>query len=452
MPFIQLFLCLLAASADVEWRVNGGENNIRYSPLTQITRENVAQLKVAWSYDSHDAFKDSEMQSNPIVIDGVLYATTPKLRVIALDAATGREIWAFDPSGGAAAQRRYRHRGVTVYQDRVFFTHRNFLWALDRKTGKPIPSFGSEGHIDLREGLDRPVEKMSVSASSPGVIFEDMIILGSTVPETLPGSPGHIRAFDTKTGKLRWIFHTIPRPGEFGYDTWSKDSYQISGGANAWAGLSVDAKLGMVFAATRLRVVFDFYGANRIGDNLFANCVLALDARTGRRIWHFQGASARYVGSRLSRRPQPRHRHARRQAGRRRRADHQHRLRFRARSQDRQAALSHQISERPRLQTRWRKALHRAAVPRQAAALHAPGFHRSDGHQPHAGSARRRPQAIPRARFQRHVYAGEPARHDPFPRHRWRRRGMGRRMAYDPESGIALRREFERAAPGSFAW
>jgi quinoprotein glucose dehydrogenase len=275
-------------AADVQWPVNGGPDNIRYSPLTQINRENVGQLKVAWSYDSHDAFKDSEMQSNPIVVDGVLYATTPKLRVMALDAETGREIWTFDPSGGAAPQRRYRHRGVTVYQDRVFFTHRNFLWALDRKTGKPIPSFGSEGHIDLREGLDRPVEKMSVSASSPGVIFEDMIIMGSTVPETLPGSPGHIRAFDTKTGKLRWIFRTIPRPGEFGYDTWSKDSYLVSGGANAWAGLSVDAKLGMVFAATG-SASFDFYGANRIGDNLFANCVLALDARTGKRVWHFQG-------------------------------------------------------------------------------------------------------------------------------------------------------------------
>jgi quinoprotein glucose dehydrogenase len=279
--------CCLRAG-DVEWPVNGGVNNIRYSPLTQITRENVGRLKVAWSYDSKDAFKDSEMQSNPIIVDGVLYATTPKLRVIALNAATGKEIWAFDPSGSAAAQRRYRHRGVTVYQDRVFFTYRNFLYALNRKTGAPIPSFGNEGRIDLREGLDRPADKLSVSASSPGVIFEDMLIMGSTVPETLPGSPGFIRAFDTKTGKLRWVFRTIPRPGEFGYDTWSKDSYKISGGANAWAGLSVDAKLGMVFAATG-SASFDFYGANRVGDNLFANCVLALDAHTGRRIWHFQG-------------------------------------------------------------------------------------------------------------------------------------------------------------------
>ncbi len=284
--FLGIVCCIQAG--DVEWPVNGGPNNIRYSPLTQITRENVGALEVAWSYDSKDAFKDSEMQSNPIVVDGVLYATTPKLRVVALNAATGQEIWAFDPSGGAAAQRRYRHRGVTVYQDRVFFTYRNFLYALNRQTGKPIPSFGTEGRIDLREGLDRPIERMSVSASSPGVIFEDMLIMGSTVPETLPGSPGFIRAFEAKSGKLRWVFRTIPRPGEFGYDTWSKESYKISGGANAWAGLSVDARLGMVFAATG-SASFDFYGANRIGDNLFANCVIALDARTGRRIWHFQG-------------------------------------------------------------------------------------------------------------------------------------------------------------------
>src|SRR6202021_1429829 len=155
------------------------------------------------------------------------------------------------------------------------------------QTGKPIPSFGTEGRIDLREGLDRPIERMSVSASSPGVIFEDMLIMGSTVPETLPGSPGFIRAFEAKSGKLRWGFRTIPRPGEFGYDTWSKGAYKISGGANAWAGLSVDARLGMVFAATG-SASFDFYGANRIGDNLFADCVLALDARSGKRIWHFQ--------------------------------------------------------------------------------------------------------------------------------------------------------------------
>ena len=273
---------------DVDWTVNGGANNIRYSALTQINRENVKRLEVAWTYDSGDAFKGSEMQSNPIVIGGLLYATTPKMRVVALNAVTGREVWSFNPSAPGDTQRRFRQRGVTVYQDRVFFTYRNFLWCLNRQTGKPAVGFGDNGRIDLRLGLDRPPESITISASSPGVIFEDMLILGSTVPETLPGSPGHIRAFDVNTGKLRWIFHTIPQPGEYGYDTWPKDAYKISGGANAWAGLSVDAKLGMVFAATG-SASFDFYGSNRIGDDLFADCILALDARTGKRVWHFQG-------------------------------------------------------------------------------------------------------------------------------------------------------------------
>jgi quinoprotein glucose dehydrogenase len=275
------------ASNDADWPVNGGVNNIRYSPLSQINRDNVARLQVAWTYDSHDAFKGSEMQSNPVVVDGVLYATTPTLKVVAVDAATGREIWKFDPSGSAGSSGRFRHRGVTVHKDRVFVTYRSFLWALDRKTGAPIASFGADGRIDLREGLDRPAERLSVSASTPGIVFEDMLIIGSSVPETLPGSPGHIRAFDVNTGKRRWIFHTIPQPGELGYDTWPKDAYQRAGGANAWAGVTVDAQLGMVFAATG-SASFDFYGVTRHGDNLFADCVLALDARTGRRVWHFQ--------------------------------------------------------------------------------------------------------------------------------------------------------------------
>jgi len=285
------FLVILGAASafavDVQWPIAGGPDNIRYSPLRQISPGNVSGLQVAWRYESHDEFRDSELQCNPVVVDGVLYATTPRLRVVALDAATGRELWSFNPTPDAPA-RRVRNRGVTVYRDRVFFAQDHILWALDRKTGKPIAPFGDNGRIDLREGLGRPVENLSVGSTSPGVIFEDMIIMGSIVPETLPGSPGDIRAFDTETGKQRWIFHTIPHPGEFGYETWPKDAWKISGGANAWAGLTVDARLGMVFAATG-SASFDFYGANRIGDNLFANCLLALDARTGKRVWHFQG-------------------------------------------------------------------------------------------------------------------------------------------------------------------
>ena len=277
-----------AITADVDWPVNGGIDNIRYSPLTQINRGNVGGLRVAWTYDSHDAFTGSEMQSNPIVVGRVLYATTPTLRVVALDAETGRELWTFDPSGGGAARTRFRHRGVTVHNDRVLFTYRNYLYALDKRTGVPIPSFGTNGRVDLREGLDQPAEPISISASTPGVVFEDLFIMGSTVPETLPGSPGHIRAFDVNTGARRWIFHTIPQPGEFGYDTWPPDAYKISGGANAWAGVTIDPTLGLLFASTG-SASFDFYGSNRHGDNLFADCVLALDARTGRRVWHFQG-------------------------------------------------------------------------------------------------------------------------------------------------------------------
>ncbi len=287
-------IALIAAFAfpliaqDTPWPVNGGPYNIRYTELSQITPANVSHLEVAWSWNAHEEFKDSEMQSNPIVVDGVLYATTPRLHVVALDARTGRQLWLFDPSHGETTQRRFRHRGVTVFKDRVFVTYRNLLYALDRKTGQPIQKFGDDGHLDLRKGLDRPFESQSVSASSPGVIFEDLFIIGSTVPETLPGAPGDIRAYDTATGQLRWTFHTIPHPGEFGYDTWPPGAWKVNGGANAWAGLSVDPKLGMIFAATG-SASFDFYGANRHGDNLFADCVIALDARTGKRIWHFQG-------------------------------------------------------------------------------------------------------------------------------------------------------------------
>jgi len=272
----------------VDWPIYGGTtDNTRYSTLAQITPANVKQLKVAWTYDTHDEFPGSEFQPNPIVIDGVMYATTPKLRVVALDAATGREIWTFDPNTIDPKSGRFRHRGVTVYRDRVFVTQRNNLWALDRKTGRPILTFGDSGRVDLRKGLGRPFESQSVSASTPGVMFGGLYIIGSTVAESLPSSPGDIRAYDAITGKIQWTFHTIPRPGEYGYDTWPPDAYKVSGGTNAWAGLTVDHKLGIVYGATG-SAAFDFYGSNRLGDNLFANSVIALDARTGKRVWHFQ--------------------------------------------------------------------------------------------------------------------------------------------------------------------
>jgi quinoprotein glucose dehydrogenase len=286
---------LLAAFAvalpaqNADWSIYGGTpGNTHYSTLSQITPANVASLKVAWTYETHDEWKGSEMQTNPIVIDGVLYGTSPNLRVFALDAATGQELWSYDPNPGKPAPQRFRHRGLVVTGDRILVTYRYRLYALDRKTGQPIESFGdSAGFADMRNAYDRPADRVSVSASSPGVVYGDLYIIGSTVAEQLPSTPGVIRAYDVKSGKLRWIFHTIPRPGEYGYDTWPADAWKVAGGANAWAGVTVDQERGLVFAATG-SAAFDFYGVNRAGDNLFANSLIALDAATGRRLWHFQ--------------------------------------------------------------------------------------------------------------------------------------------------------------------
>ncbi|HYE75260.1 MAG TPA: PQQ-binding-like beta-propeller repeat protein, partial [Blastocatellia bacterium] len=275
-----------------EWRsYGGGPENTHFSKLQQINRENVKHLEVAWMYDTRDAFNGSEMQCNPLVIDGVLYATSPKLRVFALDGATGKELWSFDPNEGRKPLGNYRNRGVTYWQDgaesRIFFGFRNWLYALDAKTGEPVKTFGEDGRIDLREGLGDRAKDLTVGLTTPGVVYKDLLIVGSIVSEALPAAPGHIRAFDVRTGKLRWIFHTIPQPGEFGYHTWPKDAYQYIGGVNNWSGIALDEKRGLIFAPTG-SATFDFYGANRHGDNLFANTLLCLDATTGERKWHFQ--------------------------------------------------------------------------------------------------------------------------------------------------------------------
>ena len=277
-----------AAAQNADWPVyHGNDDHTHYSTLAQISPANVKRLRVAWTFDTQDAFPGSEMQANPIVIDGVLYATTPKLQVFALDAATGRQLWRFDPQNGAPPTSRIRHRGVVVTGDRVLFNYRNRLYALDRKTGQPISSFGNNGWVDLREGLGRSTEGLSVSASTPGVVYGNLLIMGSTVPEQLPSAPGDIRAFDITTGQQVWSFHTIPHPGEPGHETWPADAWTVAGGANAWSGVTLDAKRGMVFAATG-SASYDFYGANRLGDNLYANSVIALDAKTGQRLWHYQ--------------------------------------------------------------------------------------------------------------------------------------------------------------------
>ena len=275
-----------------EWKMfGGGPENIHYSTLRQIDRENVRRLEVAWTFDTGDAFPGSEMQCNPIIAGDALYATTPKLRVIALEAATGRLRWSFDPHEGKKALGKFRNRGVTYWEagedKRVYFVFRHLLYALDARTGQPVSSFGESGRVDLREELGRDPKEITISATTPGIVYQDLLILGSLVSESLPSSPGHVRAFDLRTGKVRWIFHTIPYPGEFGYETWPKEAWKYIGGANNWSGMAVDERRGLVFVPTG-SAAFDFYGANRHGDNLFANALICLDAATGKRVWHFQ--------------------------------------------------------------------------------------------------------------------------------------------------------------------
>jgi quinoprotein glucose dehydrogenase len=268
-----------------DWPVYGGQlAQNHYSLLTTINRTNVKNLQVAWTYDTGEK---GGLQSSPIVVGGVLYSYTPSQKVIALDAATGKLLWKFD-SGINGTQPA---RGLTYWSDgasgRIFAGVMNFLYALDAKMGTPIPSFGDKGRVDLREGLGRDPAAVSIALTSPGIIYRDLIIVGGRDPETLPAPPGDIRAYDVRTGKLRWSFHTIPHPDEFGYETWPKDAWQYSGGANNWAGMTVDEKRGIVYVPTG-SAAFDFYGGDRVGDDLFANTLLALDAETGQRIWHFQ--------------------------------------------------------------------------------------------------------------------------------------------------------------------
>jgi quinoprotein glucose dehydrogenase len=274
----------------------GGPDNTHFSALKQIHRANVKQLQVAWTYDTGDAFDGSELQCNPLIVNGVLYGTTPKMRVFALDAATGKERWRFDPHEGRKPLGKFRNRGVTYWESgpeshnesRVFFGFQEWLYSIDAKTGQPDKSFGIEGRVDLRQGLDREDAKnLSVGISTPGIIYRDLLIVGSIVSETLPAAPGHIRAYELRTGKLRWIFHTIPLPGEYGYETWPKEAWRYAGGVNDWSGMALDEKRGLLFAPTG-SATYDFYGANRHGDNLFANSLLCLDAATGQRKWHFQ--------------------------------------------------------------------------------------------------------------------------------------------------------------------
>ena len=270
-----------------DWPVYGGApENTHYSSLAQINRDNVKQLTVAWSFDTSE---EGGLQTSPIIVSGVLYGLTPTQKVFALDAVNGKLLWRFD-SGVHGSQ---PNRGLAYWGDgtdqRILVGALNFLYALDANTGKPISGFGVQGRIDLRENLGRePASAQSIYLTSPGIIYKDLIIVGGRNPETLPAPPGDIRAYDVRTGKLRWSFHTIPHPGEFGYATWPAQAWKTSGAANNWEGMALDPQRGIVFVPTG-SAAFDFYGADRIGDDLFANCLIALNAETGKRIWHFQG-------------------------------------------------------------------------------------------------------------------------------------------------------------------
>ncbi|MGA7522273.1 MAG: PQQ-binding-like beta-propeller repeat protein [Acidobacteriaceae bacterium] len=276
-----------AAVHDVDWPAyNGNLNGDHDSPLAQINRSNVAQLRVAWQYDTGEK---GDLETNPLIVGRTLFATTPTGKVIALDAATGHLLWTFDPGFNSTQP----SRGFAYWTDgknaRLFAGILNFLYALDPANGHPIASFGEQGRIDLRKGL-RPGEdfkRQSIAVTSPGLIYRDLIIVGGRNPETHPAPPGDIRAFDVRTGALRWTFHTIPHPGEVGYSTWPPGAWKTAGAANNWAGMTLDAARGIVYVPTG-SAVFDFYGGDRIGNDLFADTLLALDAATGRRLWHFQ--------------------------------------------------------------------------------------------------------------------------------------------------------------------
>ena len=296
-----LFLCAAlcgvafasGAAQTADWRVTGGDpGNSRYSALDQITRANVARLRVAWTFHTGDlpANGRGEIQATPIVIDGILYTTTPALAVVALRGDSGTLRWRFDPF---ASRRREMHvnRGVVYWADgvdrRILFTAGRRLYALDAGSGRPIPTFGDSGSVDLGAGLSRDVGDAYLAATSPGVIYNDVLVQGTRVGESEGSAPGDVCAYDVRTGAIRWSFHTIPQPGESGYDTWPADAWKTAGGANAWAGMSVDTARGIVYVPTGSATP-DFYGGDRAGANLFANTLLALDARTGKRLWHFQ--------------------------------------------------------------------------------------------------------------------------------------------------------------------
>jgi quinoprotein glucose dehydrogenase len=286
-------LALPAAPAPVtagrDWPAYLGDKSAsHYSTLTQLTPGNAAQLQVAWTWSGGGARPDtSQIQCNPLIIGGVMYATTAEMKLIALDAATGRELWRFVPTDANGV-----NRGLAYWSDgddrRILYGNGHWLHAVDARTGKLIDSFGDHGRVDLSEGLGRDVRGLAIQANTPGVIFRNTIIVSMRVGEGPgPAAPGHVRAYDVRTGKMVWIFHAIPYPGEAHYDEWPADSWKHEGGVNAWPGMTVDDEHGLVFCPIG-SATFDFWGGNRPGNDLYADCLVALDAATGRVVWYYQ--------------------------------------------------------------------------------------------------------------------------------------------------------------------
>ncbi len=283
------------------WKAYGGSyETIRYSSNKQIDTANVMQLTEVWAYESEGGadMTGKQIQCNPIVVDGVLYGTSPQLKLFAIDASTGKEIWVFNPSdpastGGVKVDIPNTNRGVTYWTDgkndkRVLYTSGSSIIAIDATTGVPVAEFGKNGLVNLADDLEGNFKGRSITSNTPGVVYKNTFILGTVVSESADAASGYIRGLDVKTGKLKWVFHTIPHPGEFGYDTWDDpEAYKYVGGANNWSGISLDEKRGIVFIPTGSASP-DFYGGKRLGDNLFANSLIALDASTGKRIWHYQ--------------------------------------------------------------------------------------------------------------------------------------------------------------------
>lgn len=283
--FAALAWVVMAAGADrtQEWRdYGGGPDNSKFSTLKQINKSNVSRLEVAWTYPY------GETMFNPIVTRGVIYAKGRNSSLVALDAATGKEIWIHEGLEGIT------RRGMNYWESkdgkdrRLIFSINDYLQEIDAATGKSIIKFGTDGVVDLREGLGRDPKTIGrIQSNTPGKVFENLLLLGSATGEAYFSPPGDLRAYDIVTGKMTWVFHTVPHPGEFGYDTWPKDAWKYIGGTNTWGEITIDAERGIAYFPTG-SATFDFYGADRHGANLFANCLLALDARTGKRLWHFQ--------------------------------------------------------------------------------------------------------------------------------------------------------------------